>query len=153
MEVKGKELKVSAIKDGTVIDHIPSDSLFRVISILGLKKMTSHMSFGTNLDSKKLGSKAIIKISDRFFNQDDINKIALLAPSAKLSIIRDYKVVEKTEARLTDEISGIVKCVNPKCITNNEDIITKFTKVDSNEIGLKCHYCEKITSNDNLFVL
>ncbi len=148
-----KELKVSAIKDGTVIDHIPSDSLFKVITILNLKSMKSHMSFGTNLESKKLGSKAIIKISDTFFDQDDINKIALLAPSSKLSIIRDYKVINKKDAILTEKIVGIAKCVNPKCITNNEEIITKFSKIDSDKIELKCHYCEKITSNEDLIVL
>ena len=92
---EGKHLKVSAIKNGTVIDHIPANSLFKVINILKLDHIDSFMTFGTNLESKRLGRKAIIKIADKTFLDDDINKIALIAPEAKLNIIRDYNVVEK----------------------------------------------------------
>lgn len=92
---KNKELKVSAIKNGTVIDHIPANQLFRVISILGLNKISNQITFGTNLESRQLGHKAIIKVSEMFFEDNEINKIALVAPLAKLNIIRDYEVVEK----------------------------------------------------------
>ncbi|MDD4425986.1 MAG: aspartate carbamoyltransferase regulatory subunit, partial [Mariniphaga sp.] len=89
------KLKVSAIKDGTVIDHIPAQYLFKVISILGLDNIENQITFGTNLESEKLGSKAIIKVSDKFFENDEINTIALVAPHDKLNINRDYDVVEK----------------------------------------------------------
>jgi len=112
-------LEVSAIKDGTVIDHIPAEDLFKVISILGLDHISNQITFGTNLDSKKLGKKAIIKLSDIFFRNEDINKIALVAPKAQLNIIKDYQVKEKKLVEVPDEIIGIAKCVNPKCITNN----------------------------------
>lgn len=92
---KKLKLKVSAIKEGTVIDHIPAKNLFNVISILGLDVINNQITFGTNLESGKLGAKAIIKVSDKFFEDDEINKIALIAPHAKLNIIRDYLVVEK----------------------------------------------------------
>ena len=88
--MKDKILEVSAIKDGTVIDHIPADSLFKVISILGLDTMDNKITFGSNLESKKLGRKAIIKLSEVFFRDTDINKIALVAPEAKLNIIKNY---------------------------------------------------------------
>ena len=90
-----KELKVSAIKNGTVIDRIPAKNLFKVITILGLDKIENQITFGTNLESKKLGRKAIIKISDKDFQEDELNKIALVAPEAKLNIIKNYTVVEK----------------------------------------------------------
>ena len=93
-KMKKLKLKVSAIKEGTVIDHIPSPYLFKVISILGLDKIKNQITFGTNLESEKLGSKAIIKVSDRFFKNDEINKIALIAPNANLNIIKNYEVVE-----------------------------------------------------------
>ncbi|MBP5724152.1 MAG: aspartate carbamoyltransferase regulatory subunit, partial [Bacteroidales bacterium] len=93
--IQGKQMVVSAIQNGTVIDHIPSKNLFKVISILKLENIDTQITFGLNLESKKLGSKAIIKIADKFFMQDEINKIAILAPEAKLSIIKDYQVVEK----------------------------------------------------------
>jgi len=84
MEMKDKKLQVSAIKDGTVIDHIPASNLFKVINILGLDKMDKQITFGTNLESKRLGLKAIIKLADIFFVDKEINKIALVAPEAKL---------------------------------------------------------------------
>jgi aspartate carbamoyltransferase regulatory subunit len=148
-----KQLVVSALKDGTVIDHVPAKSLFKVISILGLDHIENMITFGTNLESKKLGKKAIIKISDKFFRNEDINKIALVAPQAKLNIIRDYIVVEKKIVEVPDSITGIVKCVNPKCITNNEEVITKFSVIDKHYVALKCHYCEKITDQENFLIL
>ena len=146
----GKQMSVSAIQNGTVIDHIPAENLFKVIKILGLDKIQNQITFGTNLDSKKLGRKAIIKISDVWFEKDDINRIALVAPEAKLNIIKDYQVVEKKVVELPDDISGIVKCMNPKCVTNFEDIKTQFTVVSKKPVDLKCHYCEKITDENNM---
>ena len=149
-EKKKLKLKVSAIKEGTVIDHIPAQFLFKVISILGLDKIENQITFGTNLESGKLGSKAIIKVSDKFFEDDEINKIALIAPHAKLNIIRDYEVAEKKVVEIPKEIVGIVKCFNPKCITNNEKITTRFLVVDNAPIALRCRYCEKHTVGEQI---
>lgn len=149
---KKLKLKVSAISEGTVIDHIPSENLFKVISILELDKVKEMITFGANLDSGKLGSKAIIKISKHFFENDDINRIALIAPHAKLNIIRDYEVVEKKIVEIPDKVVGIAKCFNPKCITNNETITTKFYVISKSPIALKCHYCEKITNEDQMVI-
>lgn len=148
-----KELSVRAIKDGTVIDHIPATHLFKVISILGLDKIENKITFGTNLKSKKQGQKAIIKVSNKFFKDDEINKIALVAPSAKLNIIKEYQVVEKKNVEIPENIVGIAKCFNPKCISNNEEMITKFSLVEKEPLALKCHYCEKITTEEHLEVL
>lgn len=149
-----KQLKVSAIKDGTVLDHIPSDQLFKVIDILGLNKSGKQITFGTNLDSKLLGKKGIIKISDKYFEDDDINRIALIAPMAKINIIHDFEVVEKRVLTIPSTIKGIVKCMNPMCITNNQPVDTLFTTiVESPGVKLLCHYCEKITDGDNLKII
>ncbi len=148
-----KQLKVSAIKEGTVIDHIPAQNLFKVISILRLDKIHTQITFGTNLESKRLGSKAIIKISEIFFHDAEINKIALVAPDAKLNIIKDYEVVEKKVVEVPDEIVGIVKCFNPQCITNHEKITTRFTVVNKKEVSMKCHYCEKITDSEHMEII
>jgi aspartate carbamoyltransferase regulatory subunit len=150
---QSKELKVSAIKDGTVIDHIPANHLFKAISILGLDKISNQITFGTNLESHKFNHKAIIKVSDKFFEDEEINKIALVAPHAKLNIIRDYEVVEKKVVNVPNEVIGIAKCFNPKCVTNNEEITTRFTLVSKEEIALKCHYCEKITVEEHLQIV
>ncbi|MDX9946714.1 MAG: aspartate carbamoyltransferase regulatory subunit [Bacteroidales bacterium] len=148
-----KQLSVSAIENGTVIDHIPAKNLFKVISILGLDHIDSQITFGTNLESKKLGKKAIIKISGKYFEDTDINRIALVAPDAKLNIIRDYEVVEKKVVEVPDEIVGIAKCMNPKCITNFERVTTRFRVVSKKSVALKCHYCEKITDQENLQII
>ena len=151
--MKDKQLSVNAIREGTVIDHIPAPVLFKVVSILGLDKLDNMVTFGNNLGSKKLDKKGIIKLSDIFFKDKDINKIALVAPCAKLNIIRNYEVVEKKVVVIPDEIVGIVTCVNPKCITNSEEVTTRFNVVSKSEIKLKCHYCEKITDRDNIEIL
>ena len=148
-----KQLSVSAIENGTVIDHIPAKNLFKVISILGLDHIDSQITFGTNLESKKLGKKAIIKISGKYFEDTDINRIALVAPDAKLNIIRDYEVVEKKVVEVPDEIVGIAKCMNPKFITNFERVTTRFRVVSKKSVALKCHYCEKITDQENLHII
>ena len=145
-----KELKVSAIENGTVIDHIPAKVVFQVVKILSLSEATDQILFGTNLDSQKMGKKGIIKVSNKFFRPDEINKIALVAPTATLIIIKKFQVVEKKKVEVPDSVEKIVKCFNPNCITNNEGITTKFTVIDKEELKLKCHYCEKITARETI---
>ena len=145
-----KELQVSAIENGSVIDHIQNENVFQVIKILGLETDDNQILFGTNLDSQKYGKKGIIKVSNRFFAPEEINKIALVAPQATLIVIKDYKVTEKKQVEVPDEIVKIVKCFNPNCITNHEQITTRFQLVSKKEIKLQCHYCEKITAKDNI---
>ncbi len=147
---KQKELKVSALRNGTVIDHIPAKNLFKAITILKLDKLSNPVTFGANLESKRLGSKGIIKIADKYFEGEEINKIALIAPDANLNIIKEYEVVEKKTVKVPAEIQGIAKCVNPKCITNHEKIETKFIVINSEDVSLKCEYCEKITDQEHM---
>ncbi|MDR1370656.1 MAG: aspartate carbamoyltransferase regulatory subunit [Dysgonamonadaceae bacterium] len=147
--VKKKELQVAALKNGTAIDHIPVGQLFKVVSLLGIEYLETPVTIGYNFDSKKMGKKGIIKISDKFFEQNEINRISLIAPTVNLNIIRDYEVVEKKQVSLPDEVSGIVKCNNPKCITNNEPMQTRFQVIDKENVTLRCHYCEvKIKKED-----
>ena len=145
-----KELQVAALENGTVIDHIPSDKLFTVVSLLNIQGMDSNITIGNNLESKKLGKKGIIKVADRFFTDEEISRLSVVAPHIKLNVIKDYKVVEKKEAIMPDELKGIVKCNNPKCITNNEPMLTWFHVTDKEKGLLKCHYCEKERQKDNI---
>ncbi|MBV5281366.1 MAG: aspartate carbamoyltransferase regulatory subunit [Paludibacter sp.] len=146
-----KELKVAALRNGTVIDHIPADKLYKVVSILHLDTCEHQITIGNNLDSAKVGKKGIIKISDRAFEEDETNKIALIAPNAKINIIRDYLVVEKRPLTLPAEIKEIVQCANPNCITNNQPVTTRFhVQLHDGEIMLKCHYCEREVQRDKV---
>ena len=141
MTTDKKELAVAALQNGTVIDHIPSAVLFKAVKILGIEHLTTAVTIGNNLDSKKLGNKGIIKVADVFFPEAVLNRIALIAPSAVVNIIRDYEVVEKFPVTLPDTIVGLVKCGNPKCITNNEPMRTRFHVIDRDDVTIACHYC------------
>ena len=138
----GKELQVAALENGTAIDHIPSEQLFKVVSLLQLQKLNNRITIGNNLKSSKMGAKGIIKVADKFFREDEINRIALVAPNVNLNIIKDFEVAEKKKVTLPDKISEIVMCTNPKCITNNEPMKTRFHVIDKEKVELQCHYCE-----------
>lgn len=150
---KKKELQVAALENGTAIDHIPAEQLFKVVSLLGIEHLKTPVTIGFNLDSKKMGKKGILKIADKFFEQDEINRISLIAPHVKLNIIRDYEVVEKRLVYLPDELLGVVKCNNPKCITNNEPMKTHFKVIDKEKVTLKCLYCEMRTAKEDIVLL
>jgi aspartate carbamoyltransferase regulatory subunit len=150
MDAPRKELQVSAIENGTVIDHIPSKNVFQVIKILGLDVCEEQILFGTNLESKKYGKKGIVKVSNRYFQSEEINKIGLAAPTATLIVIKNYQVVDKKKVEIPSQIEKVIKCVNPNCITNHENMITRFNVVDKENIKLQCHYCEKTTDKTNL---
>ncbi|MBE6292232.1 MAG: aspartate carbamoyltransferase regulatory subunit [Bacteroidales bacterium] len=137
------ELLVAALENGTVIDHIPSELVFTIASLLELEKLGSSVTIGYNLHSSKLGKKGIIKVADKYFSDEEISRLSVVAPNVILNIIRDFDVVEKKEVIIPDELYGIVRCGNPKCITNNEPMPTHFHVVDKKEGTLKCHYCEK----------
>ena len=151
--MKKEELQVVALKNGTVIDHIPSDKLFTVVSLLGLKNSESTITIGNNLPSNKLGKKGLIKVADRFFTDEEVSRLSVVAPNVKLSIIRDYEVVEKKEVIMPDVVKGIVKCGNPKCITNNEPMTTIFHVLCKENGILKCHYCEKEQNKESIKLL
>ena len=152
MENISKELKVSALENGTVLDHIPAENVHRALDILGLKGLSNQITIGINLNSKLFGKKGIIKIADRFFEDDELNKLALIAPHATVNIIRNFQVVEKKKLTMPEEIEGIAKCMNPKCITNHQPVKTRFAVIEEgNEISLLCHYCEKRSDIRSLF--
>lgn len=149
----GKALQVAALENGTAIDHIPTEALFKVVSLLQLQRLDNRITIGNNLNSNKMGSKGLIKVSDKFFKEDEINRIALVAPNVKLNIIRNFEVVEKKEVILPDEIIEIVKCNNPKCISNNEPMKTRFHVIDKEKVEIQCHYCEiKIKKEDIVLI-
>lgn len=135
---------MAAIKNGTVIDHIPANKTYQVASLLKLHELDSQVTIGQNYISKKLGRKGIIKVEDKFFTQEEINQLSVVCHKVVLSIIRDFEVVEKKTVRLPEELRGIVKCNNPKCVTNNEPMPTLFHVNDNDGHPIvHCHYCDK----------
>ncbi|MBE6235132.1 MAG: aspartate carbamoyltransferase regulatory subunit [Bacteroidales bacterium] len=147
-----KELKVSALENGTVLDHIPAENVYKALEILDLKDIGSQITIGINLVSKQHGKKGIIKIADKFFEDEELNKLSLIAPKATVNVIRDFKVVEKRKLEIPQEIHGIGRCLNPKCVTNHQPVPTRFSTVKKgDEISLLCHFCEKSTDIKGLF--
>lgn len=138
-----KERLVAAIENGTVIDHIPSEKTYEVANILGLQNLKTVVTIGYNYLSKKIGHKGIIKVENKFFTDEEISRLSVVAPNVVLNIIRNYEVVEKKTVETPDEIKGIIKCNNPKCVTNNEPMKTVFNVIDKENGIIKCHYCDK----------
>ena len=143
MNTNKTERQVAAIKNGTVIDHIPAEKTYEVVNLLDLQKLENPVTIGYNYPSKKIGKKGIIKVSDKFFTDEEISRLSVVAPNVVLNVIKDYEVVEKRTVETPDELRGIVRCNNPKCITNNEPMSTVFNVVDKKRGILKCHYCDK----------
>lgn len=139
-----KELAVAALENGTVIDHLPVESVFKLAHLLELANSDSIITIANNLPSSRLGKKGIIKIADRDFSPELLSRIALLAPSAVINTIRNYEVVKKEAVQMPDEVIGILTCTNPKCITRNEPMPSRFITSHSpeGEITLRCHYCD-----------
>ena len=137
------EIMVTAIENGTVIDHIPAEKTYEVLQLLHLNELTTPVTVGCNLRSKKIGRKGIIKVADKFFTDEEISRLSVLAPNVVLNIIKDYEVVEKKTVTTPALLRGIVKYNNNKRITNNETMDTLFHIVDKERGTLKCHYCEK----------
>ncbi|EGN58114.1 aspartate carbamoyltransferase regulatory chain [Hallella multisaccharivorax DSM 17128] len=137
-----KELQVAAIENGTVIDHIPADKTYQVVRLLRLEEISTPVTIGYNLPSSKLGRKGIIKIADKYFTDEEINRLSVVAPNIVLNTIHNYGVVEKKRVETPEELRGIIKCNNPKCITNNEPMKTYFT-IDKVKGLVRCHYCDK----------
>ena len=155
---EGRELLIRAIKNGIVIDHIPSEKVFAIVEILKLKEYSERITVATNMPSSSLGRKGIIKIEEKILEEKELNNISLLAPNVTINIIDNYEVVEKSKLEKLDKVIGLMKCDNPKCISNHENIETKFIRVeeDLNENNLeektkyKCFYCEKIILEDEI---
>jgi aspartate carbamoyltransferase regulatory subunit len=145
MEMAEVELRVKPIKNGTVIDHIAGGQALNVLKILGISGTTeATVSVVMNVDSGKLGKKDIVKVEDRELKEEEVNRIALIAPDATINIIRDFLVVEKHLVDLPDLIIGVVRCQNPSCISNTEEPIKSRMLVKTkNPVILRCVYCEQ----------
>lgn len=140
-----KVFKVSPIKNGTVIDHINEGMALKVLKILNITgKGGSIVSVAMNVPSDKCKKKDIVKVEDRELDERELDKIALIAPSATVSFIRNTEVINKHRVNLPDTVEGILACSNPNCISNkSEPVEAKAVVTNRNPVKLKCYYCEK----------
>src|SRR5574341_2694172 len=146
------ELIVRRIKEGTVIDHVDGGKGLKVLDALGIDgKDGSLITIALNVPSGKYKKKDIMKVENRFLKDDDTNKLAVIAPSATVNIIKDYKLVEKRRVSLPNEIERIFRCSNPDCVTNSgEDIESIMDVVDKTGLVLRCRYCNRLLDVNEL---
>ena len=147
------ELKISAIGEGTVIDHIPSDATFKVAEILDLAHHNGVVSIATNLGSRRMGKKGIVKVGGKSLTQEEVNKIAIVAPDATVNLIKDFNVKEKAKVKLHEVVNNVVRCSNPVCITNSEQVPTRFYVLKKDPLKIKCHYCERSIGKDEIEIV
>ncbi|MBI5389630.1 aspartate carbamoyltransferase regulatory subunit [Candidatus Woesearchaeota archaeon] len=146
-----KPYKVYAIEKGTVIDHIPARKALKVIEILRANEAgDSIVTLGINMTSKKMGHKDVVKIENKELTDAELNKIALIAPDAKISKIKNFKVVEKMHVVVPDTFKNIGTCPNPLCVTRNQKVGATFYIIYKHPLKLKCHYCERVFAGDEV---
>ncbi|HPH35187.1 MAG TPA: aspartate carbamoyltransferase regulatory subunit [Methanoregulaceae archaeon] len=140
-------LLISPIRDGTVIDHITGGEALNVLKIIGITGFTTEsISVATNVKSSKMGRKDIVKIENRELRKEEVDRIALIAPHATISIIRNFEVYEKKGVEIPHYLIGVVRCPNPGCISNtNEPVPSQF---EVSHKGLHCLYCDWMITND-----
>ena len=147
-----KTYKVYAISDGTVIDHIPNTKALKVVDILGLEN-EGILTIGVGFSSKKLGRKDIIKIENKYLEKEETDRISLIAPRATINIIKDGTLTEKRTIEIPEDYTGIVKCLNPNCITSRGEVTTRFRTISKSPLTLRCHYCERIVREGEIEIL
>ncbi len=144
---------VRKIRNGTVIDHVPAGRALLVLRLLGITGKEGYtVAVVINVESRKLGRKDIVKIEDRYLDPGEADKIALIAPTATINIIRDYKVVEKRKVEAPKTLTGILECINPTCITRKprEPVVPKFRRVPGEKLRYQCIYCGTIIEEEEI---
>ena len=147
--------RVTAIKNGTVIDHVPAGKALSVLKMLGIGgDMSNPVSLVMNVPSKKMGGKDIIKVEDRELTQSELDRLALVAPESSIAIIRAYSVAEKLNVNLGEEVRNVVRCTFSNCITQNprEPLAHRLKVTRTDPLALRCHYCGRPQNMDELIL-
>jgi aspartate carbamoyltransferase regulatory subunit len=141
---------VSAINNGTVIDHIPAGQALKVMRLLHVVNDKQRVTLGLNLTSKILKLKDLIKIENRLLSLKEINQVAIFAPQATINRIENFLVSEKINCQLPETIQDVLVCPNLNCISRVES--KTYFKLDtaSKTIKLSCFYCEKQFERDQV---
>lgn len=137
-----KTLMISAIKTGTVIDHVKGSQALKILSLLNLSGQNKKISVAMNLPSVSMGEKDLIKLEDRILSEGELEQVAILSPNATVNIIQDYEVTNKFKVEMPVEIRGIAQCPNARCISNREATPRPFKVLNyRHETKLQCRYC------------
>jgi aspartate carbamoyltransferase regulatory subunit len=137
---EGKKIHITPIQDGTSLDHLMPGTALKIVEVLGpgSKRATAAM----NVESRKMGRKDIIFLEGRELNPDEISKIALIGKGGTLNRIKKARIVRKSELKYPREVEGIIRCINPNCVTNSEKMMSRFHVISTEPLRAKCAYCE-----------
>jgi aspartate carbamoyltransferase regulatory subunit len=146
------QLRVAALRHGTVVDHLNSGMALKALEAIGVPTKGAAL-LGIGLESRKMGRKDILKLENVELSPAEIDKLAVFGPHATVSFIRDFKVVRKVNVKLPETIAGILKCPNPNCITNHERTETRFKVETERPHSVRCRYCERRISESEFLLL
>jgi aspartate carbamoyltransferase regulatory subunit len=148
-----KTLSVSAIKDGTVIDHIKQGNALRIIHLLRLLHTGNQITVGLNLPSKRIGKKDLIKIESLELSPEQANEIVVFAPDVTINIVKNFEVTQKVKTHLPSSITDVFICPNLICISHEKNVETVFyIEEQSKQVAITCHYCERTYDRDQVKV-
>ena len=136
-------LEITSLNNGVVIDHIKAGNGLKIFNLLGLEELEEEVALILNASSQTMGKKDIIKIEDH--TDINLDAVALVDPSATVTIIKNEEVVEKKSIEYPQTITDILTCENPKCVSTSErSVESKFILIDKEEKSYKCAYCGHI---------
>ena len=141
-------MNIDAIKNGIVIDHIKAGKSMDIYDYLNLSEVDCTVAVIKNVVSKKMGRKDIIKIDSEM--GIDYNILGAIDPDITINIIKDGVRVRKEKLMLPDELTNVLKCTNPRCITSTEQEIPHIFKLTDKKNGVyRCIYCESKPKSEN----
>ncbi|MCL4334852.1 MAG: aspartate carbamoyltransferase regulatory subunit [Candidatus Thermoplasmatota archaeon] len=140
-----RTLRISKIREGIVIDHIPGGKSLKVLSVLNIGEKSGYtVSVAMFVQSNRMKTKDVLKIESRFLEKSELDRIALIAPDATISVIKNYEISEKFTVEIPKRILGILKCNNQNCITNGrEPIRPEFELLSRSPLVIRCIFCER----------
>ncbi len=146
------KLRIDRIQKGTVIDHIDAGYALTILNLTGLDESPNLMTIGVNVSSKKYQKKDIIKIENVFLNEIQMQQISILSPNATISLIENYKVIEKKKVKMPERIKRLIICVNKTCISNSnkEPIDHEFFVLEEKPLKIQCVFCDRIYKLDEI---
>ena len=134
-------MNIDSIRNGIVLDHITPGRSMEIYRYLGLDDLDCSVAIIKNAKSQNMGKKDIIKIDREI--PIDLDLLAYIDPGVTVNIIRDGKLVEKKKPVMPEKIVNVIKCKNPRCITQVEQELDQiFVLTDREQQVYRCYYCE-----------
>lgn len=146
------DIRVRKIENGTVVDHIKAGQALNVLKILRILQEfpNATLTVATNVPSKQVGLKDILKVEGKQLKPAELDKISLVSPDATVNYIKDFQVKKKMNVSLPKTLDGVLKCHNTNCITNYENVTTRFNVIGKEPITLRCHFCERVMGEEEI---